>query len=126
MSSSGSDPMDGHHPNLTVSSPSERNGGNGSAPVPRDPNQPIHKKPRVFIHRPNEDPAEEDEALKNTSLITAARTIQLEDFKLERMGKMPCFREAMLPSIGAGFGVGALRFILGGEWRLYGLSSGQC
>lgn len=99
---------DSRRPNLTTSDPGTEN----FKPLPRDPNQPIHKKPRVFIHRPNEDPEEENEARKNLSMIEAAKTIQLEDFT--KVHQTPCFRDAVMPAIGAGGGIGALRFVVGG------------
>ena len=101
----GTDTLPGHSPNLTTS--------DGSQPsYPRDPNQPIHRKPRVFIHRPNEDPQEEVVARQNASFMEAAKMIEWSDLK--NFHKMPCVRDALLPGIGSGVGVGALRFVVGG------------
>lgn len=101
------------NPNQTVSSTDDPELPPGVKAIPRDPNQPAHKRPRVFIHRLDEDPEEENQARKNTSYREAARTVQLSDF-LE-VHKMPCFRDAMLPGIAGGSGIGALRFVLGGS-----------
>ena len=73
----------------------------------------MHKRPRVFIHRLDEDPEAENEALRNTSYIEAAQTVQLSDFR--QVHKLPCFRDAALPGIAGGTGIGALRFVLGGS-----------
>lgn len=110
-SSDPSEPSD-HHPNQTVSSStSDPQLPPGVNALPRDPNQPIHKRPRVFIHRPDEDPEAEFQARENTSYIEAARTIQPSD--LLSVHKTPCFRDAMLPGIVGGAGIGALRFVAG-------------
>lgn len=100
-------PDDERRPNLTVSDPNTE-----PSALPRDPSQKIHKKPRVFIHRASEDPEEEERAYKNLSMLDAAKTVSIEDFK--KVHQTPCFRDAMLPGIGLGSGVGALRFVVGG------------
>ena len=116
MSNSDRNAPSDHHPNQTVSTPSDPSLPPDTPALPRDPNQPIHRKPRVFIHRMNEDPAAETQALQNTSYITALRTVSLSDFKT--VGQTPCFRDAMLPGIGGGMGLGALRFVVGGSmWK---------
>lgn len=84
--------------------------------LPRDPNQVEHKKPRAFIHRPDEDPEAAEEARKHASYTEAAKTISTEDFSLTKMGQKPCVRDALLPGIGGGMGVGAVRFMLGGQF----------
>lgn len=81
--------------------------------LPRDENQEIHKKPRIFIHRPTEQDAEATEqARQSASYLDAARTIQLEDFS--HVHEKPCVRNALLPAIGGGTVIGAGRFVLGG------------
>ena len=82
--------------------------------LPRDPNQKEHKKPRAFIHRPDEDSEATEEARRNATLMDAAKTIKGEDFSLDKVGGQPCVRNALLPGIGGGIGVGALRFMFGG------------
>jgi cytochrome c oxidase assembly protein subunit 20 len=47
------------------------------------------------------------------TLVDAIKTVRLEDFKQVHM--YPCVRESLLTGIGAGFGVGGLRAIFGGE-----------
>ncbi|KAI9677773.1 MAG: hypothetical protein M1829_002545 [Trizodia sp. TS-e1964] len=47
----------------------------------------------------------------NLSIIEAAKTIKLEDFK--EVHKKPCVRNALLAGILGGFGVGGVRGILG-------------
>ena len=105
-------PPEGHYPNQTTSDkPSEDpNLPQGTAVLPRDPNQPIHKKPRVFIHRPSEDPDEEVEARRNTSIWKGLKTLEFDDFS--RLPRTPCFRDAYMPGIAGGVGVGALRFTM--------------
>lgn len=49
---------------------------------------------------------------KGTTIMDAFKTIKLEDFK--DVYKKPCARDALLAGIGAGFGVGGLRAIMGG------------
>ena len=46
------------------------------------------------------------------SLAEAVKTVRLEDFKQVHM--YPCVRESLLLGIGAGFGVGGVRALLGG------------
>lgn len=46
------------------------------------------------------------------TLTDAFKTIRLEHFK--EVHKKPCARESFLTAIGAGFGVGGARFVLGG------------
>ena len=112
------------YPNQTTSS-SDFDLPPGVTPLPRDPNQPLHKRPRVFIHRPDEDPQAELDALKNTSYIEAARTVQLSDFT--SLHKQPCVRDALLPGIAGGAGVGALRFVMGAKLvRSYNWAVGTC
>ncbi|KAI9654872.1 MAG: hypothetical protein M1831_005241 [Alyxoria varia] len=101
---------EGHYPNQTTTDKSHQDPSlpQGTAVLPRDPNQPIHKKPRVFIHRPSEHPEEEVEARKNTSIWQGLKTIELDDFS--RLQRTPCFRDAYMPGIAGGVGMGALRF----------------
>ncbi|KAI4089880.1 MAG: hypothetical protein LQ348_001719 [Seirophora lacunosa] len=47
----------------------------------------------------------------NAGLFEALKSIQLEDFK--EVHKKPCTREGFLTGIGAGFGIGGVRAILG-------------
>lgn len=81
--------------------------------LPRSMDQEIHRHPRAFIHRPNEDPAVQAEARKNASVLEAAKTIQFEDFT--KVHQTPCVRNALLPGIGSGAAIGAGRFVLGGK-----------
>lgn len=53
-----------------------------------------------------------NEQLKPT-LTNALKTVRLEDFKQVHM--YPCVRDSLLTGIGAGFGVGGLRALLGGK-----------
>jgi len=80
--------------------------------LPRSMDQEIHRHPRAFIHRPNEDPAVAEEARRNASVLDAAKTIQLEDFA--KVHQTPCVRNALLPGISSGAAIGAGRFVLGG------------
>jgi len=82
--------------------------------LPRDENQEIHKKPRIFIHRPTEGDAEATEqARQQASILEAARTIQAEDFT--KVHEKPCVRNALLPAIGGGTFIGAGRLVFGGK-----------
>ncbi len=85
----------------------------GFQALPRSSDQEIHRKPRAFIHRPDEDPEAAEEARKNASLLEAAKTIQVEDFT--KVAQIPCLRNAMLPGIGGGAAIGAARFVIGGK-----------
>lgn len=85
--------------------------------LPRDPNQAEHKKPRAFIHRPDEDPEAAAEARRQATYTEALKTVKGED--LTKVAQQPCVRNALLPGIGGGFGVGALRFVLGGMLVLF-------
>jgi Protein of unknown function (DUF3767) len=49
----------------------------------------------------------------NPTLFDAIKTVRLEDFKQVHM--YPCVRDSLLTGIGAGFGIGGLRGIFGGE-----------
>ncbi|MCJ1263379.1 hypothetical protein MMC22_003249 [Lobaria immixta] len=49
--------------------------------------------------------------LRETTIMDALKTIKLEDFK--DVYKKPCARDALLVGIGAGFGTGGLRAIMG-------------
>jgi len=83
--------------------------------LPRDMDQEIHKKPRIFIHRPTDQDAEATEdARQRASYLDAMRTIQAEDFT--HVHEKPCVRNALLPAIGGGMAVGAGRFVLGGAF----------
>ena len=73
--------------------------------------KPEHVKPRLFIHRPVSTEEEAEEASKQVSYVDAARSIKLEDFS--NVHHTPCFRNAMLPGIAGGMGVGAIRFLIG-------------
>lgn len=50
--------------------------------------------------------------VRELTIMEALNTIQLQDFK--DVYKKPCAREALLAGIGAGFGIGGLRGIMGG------------
>lgn len=47
-----------------------------------------------------------------SSILEAAKTIKLGDFK--ELHKKPCTRDSFLVGIGAGFGVGGIRAVIGG------------
>ena len=49
--------------------------------------------------------------------MEALSTIKLKDFK--DVYKKPCARDALLTGIGAGFGVGGVRAIMGGQFLSY-------
>ena len=51
---------------------------------------------------------------KEAGLLEAIRTVRLDEFK--EVHKKPCARDALLTGIGAGFGMGGLRMILGGKY----------
>ena len=51
--------------------------------------------------------------MQNVGIWDAFRSVRLSDFK--EVHKKPCVRESFLVGIGAGFGVGGFRAILGGE-----------
>lgn len=108
------------------------NGSSGSNEVehkaykalPRDMDQEIHKKPRIFIHRPTDQDAEATEdARQRASYLDAMRTIQAEDFT--HVHEKPCVRNALLPAIGGGMAVGAGRFVLGGVFGCVELGCAQ-
>lgn len=50
--------------------------------------------------------------VRETSILEAAKTIKLGDFR--ELHKKPCARESFLVGIGAGFGIGGLRAVMGG------------
>lgn len=50
--------------------------------------------------------------VRESSILEAAKTIKLGDFR--ELHKKPCARESFLVGIGAGFGVGGLRAVMGG------------
>jgi cytochrome c oxidase assembly protein subunit 20 len=52
-------------------------------------------------------------AKPNVSLVEAIKTVRLQDFSQVHM--YPCVRESLLMGIGAGFGIGGVRKVLGGE-----------
>lgn len=54
--------------------------------------------------------------IRETSILEAAKTIKLGDFK--DLHKKPCVRDSFLVGIGAGFGVGGLRAVIGGWFSL--------
>jgi cytochrome c oxidase assembly protein subunit 20 len=49
-------------------------------------------------------------------ITDAIKTVRLEDFKQVHM--YPCARDAFIFGIGSGFGIGGLRFALGGAFSL--------
>lgn len=50
---------------------------------------------------------------REAGIIDAVRTVKLEEFK--EVHKKPCVREALMTGIGAGFGVGGVRAIMGSK-----------
>ena len=98
-----------HLPNQTTTDATDPN-----LPPPSQairPREPVHRKPRIFIHRPIGDEEEEAAARANTSYIEGLRTLDPSEFAT--LHTKPCVRDAMLPGIGGGVGVGALRFVMG-------------
>ena len=61
---------------------------------------------------------------KEASIIDAAKTVHLADFK--EVHKKPCVRDALMTGIGAGFGIGGLRSILGGAQTLFSTVPSMC
>ncbi len=59
--------------------------------------------------------------IRETSILEAAKTIKLRDFK--ELHKKPCARDSFLVGIGAGFGVGGIRAIIGGWFFFFSPSS---
>ena len=51
---------------------------------------------------------------KEADLLEAIKTVRLDELK--EVHKKPCARDALLTGIGAGFGMGGLRMIMGGEY----------
>ena len=54
---------------------------------------------------------------QEASLLDAAKSIRLSEFK--EVHKKPCVRDALMTGIGAGFGIGGVRSILGGKYSSY-------
>ncbi|KAF8541906.1 hypothetical protein BDD12DRAFT_827237 [Trichophaea hybrida] len=65
-----------------------------------------------YLEPPPDQPANNLSREAVPTLQDAAQTITLEDFK--KVHLQPCFREANLYGMGAGFAVGGVRFIFGG------------
>lgn len=55
--------------------------------------------------------------IRETSILEAAKTIKLRDFK--ELHKKPCARDSFLVGIGAGFGVGGIRAVIGGRFFFF-------
>lgn len=55
--------------------------------------------------------------VRELTIMEALNTIKLKDFK--DVYKKPCARDALLTGIGAGFGIGGLRAIMGGLFLSY-------
>ena len=53
---------------------------------------------------------------EDITLEKVVKSIKLEDFR--KVHKQPCVRDALLLGIGGGFGLGGIRAILGGTYRL--------
>ena len=51
---------------------------------------------------------------KETHLFDAIKTVRVNELK--EVHKKPCARDALLTGIGAGFGIGGLRAIMGGKY----------
>lgn len=51
--------------------------------------------------------------IKEAGLIDAAKTVHISE--LQEVHKQPCVRDAFMTGIGAGFGIGGVRAILGGQ-----------
>ncbi len=51
---------------------------------------------------------------KEAGLLDAIKTVRIDEFK--EVHKKPCARDALLTGIGAGFGIGGLRAIMGGNY----------
>lgn len=58
-------------------------------------------------------------SIRQTSIVEAAKTIKIRDFK--ELHKKPCARDSFLVGIGAGFGVGGIRAVIGGWFFFFPL-----
>lgn len=87
------------------------------------PRRPTDSKPQIVDPLPNANalPGGGQNTAggknKEASLLDAAKTIRLSDFK--QFHKKPCVRDALMTGIGAGFGIGGVRSILGGKCPSY-------
>ena len=79
--------------------------GSGNPGAPQDPN---HKTVNVW----SKPITEQDATGSQPTISEAVSTIKPEDFA--NIGNTPCARNSLLTGIGAGFGLGGLRFVLGG------------
>ncbi|KAL8942460.1 MAG: hypothetical protein Q9216_001660 [Gyalolechia sp. 2 TL-2023] len=59
----------------------------------------------------------------SAGLTDALKSIKMDDFK--EVHKKPCTREGFLTGIGAGFGIGGIRAILGGIWAVGAFAFGS-
>ncbi|KAF8250186.1 hypothetical protein K440DRAFT_597656 [Wilcoxina mikolae CBS 423.85] len=78
------------------------------------PSPPITAPPEIkrYLEPPPDQPANNLSREAVPTLKDAAQMITWEDFK--KVHLQPCFREANLYGMGAGFAVGGVRFIFGG------------
>jgi cytochrome c oxidase assembly protein subunit 20 len=90
--------------------------------LPEEDNQatttPLHTTPpetKRYFEPPPDQPANSLSREAVPTLKDAAGTITWEDFK--KVHLQPCFREANLYGMGAGFAVGGVRFIFGGKYH---------
>ncbi|CCX33270.1 hypothetical protein FPQ18DRAFT_40070 [Pyronema domesticum] len=77
------------------------------------PAAPAAEQPKRYLTPPTDAPANNFAREGQVGLDDAVKTITLDDFK--KVHLQPCFREANLYGMGAGFGVGGLRFVFGGN-----------
>ncbi|KAL9031084.1 MAG: hypothetical protein Q9196_000847 [Gyalolechia fulgens] len=59
----------------------------------------------------------------SAGVTDALKTIKIDDFK--EVHRKPCTREGFLTGIGAGFGIGGIRAILGGTWAVGAFAFGS-
>lgn len=90
----------------------------GEPETPRDSRTPpnyevFHSPPASANSLPPGSGQNTAGAKPRVTLIEAIKTVRLEDFSQVHM--YPCVRESLLTGIGAGFGIGGLRKVLGGE-----------
>ena len=82
--------------------------GRGNPGAPQAPNtQPLNVWSKPI--------SEQDAAGAQPTISEAVSMIKPEDFT--NVANTPCARNSLLTGIGAGFGLGGLRFVLGGQLR---------
>ncbi|KAJ3316740.1 Cytochrome c oxidase assembly protein cox20, mitochondrial [Blyttiomyces sp. JEL0837] len=65
---------------------------------------------------------------KPPNVVDALQSVQLRDFKLDNIAKLPCARNALLYGISSGLGLGIIRFAVkrnirsSGNWAVIGFA----